>query len=186
MVVSVIDGTKAGQEQVTTVCSDAILRELLAELLEHGKQVRFRARGGSMYPSIQDGEFITVTPVTLQEIQVGDVLVYQHIDTKKVIVHRLIKIQKDSAHSWPFLLFAGDDSVCCDAPAYAPDYLLGRVVAVEGNGRRVSLESKLNRMRGWFKVQCMLFCPRTLRTVMRRARRGPARIAYFLASRGRA
>lgn len=156
--------------------SDAILRELLFELLNEGKKVRFRAKGWSMYPSIRDGELVTVTPVGLGDIKAGDVLAYQNKKTKKIVVHRLINIRRPNTGPSAILLFAGDSSLCYDAPVYGSDYLLGKVIAVERNGTRMSLERKLNCVRGWFRVQIVLFCPRRLWVLVRGERLGAARM----------
>jgi len=51
-----------------------IFSGIIEEALAHGTAVRFRAEGTSMYPTIRDGETITVVAVSTDEVVRGDVL----------------------------------------------------------------------------------------------------------------
>jgi Peptidase S24-like len=46
----------------------------LIERLQRGETVQWRPHGNSMTPRIHSGDLVTVAPVTLAEIQVGDVV----------------------------------------------------------------------------------------------------------------
>jgi phage repressor protein C with HTH and peptisase S24 domain len=65
-----------------------------AALVEHvvgtGMSIRFRACGDSMYPTILDGDVITVAPVAAHEVVRGDILLYR--DGDRVLAHRLISV----------------------------------------------------------------------------------------------
>ena len=54
-----------------------LLLDLTAELLSRGTTVRFRPSGRSMYPSIQEGELITVEPVVPSDVKLGDIILYR-------------------------------------------------------------------------------------------------------------
>ncbi|RLC78281.1 MAG: signal peptidase I [Chloroflexi bacterium] len=134
--------------------SSTILRELFGELLKEGKGIRFQARGCSMYPSIRDEEFITVVPVELSELKVGDILAFQDKESKKIVVHRLIKIEKDDGVP-SLLISAGDNLTSPDPPICPSEYILGKVVRIERDGREINLESRLNCLRAYLKA-CVL------------------------------
>lgn len=91
-----------------------------------------------MYPTIRDGEMLTVEPVNVREVKRGDILLYK---TKhRVIAHRLVGIEgeEDAAR---VLILRGDSLATCDAPVRA-EQVLGRVIAVERKGRRVKLTGR--------------------------------------------
>ncbi len=64
--------------------------EVTAALLRRGNSVRFRATGSSMYPTIREGEAITVEFVEPRDVQRGDILLYR--SAKRVIAHRVVAI----------------------------------------------------------------------------------------------
>jgi phage repressor protein C with HTH and peptisase S24 domain len=47
-----------------------------AELLRNGYGIRFEARGSSMFPTINDGESVTVEPIGARDVRRGDILLY--------------------------------------------------------------------------------------------------------------
>ena len=136
--------------------SSTILRELFGELLKEGKGIRFQARGCSMYPSIRNEEFITVVPVELTELKVGDILAFQDKESKKIVVHRLIKIEKNNRVP-SLLISAGDNLSSPDPPIYPSEYVLGKVIRVERDGKEINLGSKLNRIQAYLKACVLLF-----------------------------
>jgi hypothetical protein len=64
------------------------------DLLRRGNRVRFRAPGYSMYPTILHEDVITVEPVKVESIKVGDIVLYQ--SENSVIAHRVVKIKNKS------------------------------------------------------------------------------------------
>jgi ubiquinone/menaquinone biosynthesis C-methylase UbiE/signal peptidase I len=119
-----------------------VLSELSRELLRKGNSVRFQAKGWSMHPFIQDGDFITVVPIENSSIKTGDVVLYSP-DGNRIIVHRVVKrYKKDINRS---MLVKGD------ALGGAPEKIdiqnvLGKVVSVERGEHRISLDRGLNRV----------------------------------------
>jgi signal peptidase I len=71
--------------------------DMSTELLRQGKNVRFRAPGLSMHPTIKEGEIITVVPISSFDIKRGDILLY--IVGKKVIAHRVVRIKREKNDS---------------------------------------------------------------------------------------
>ena len=104
---------------------------VIEELLGGGHPVRFRAPGGSMHPTIRDGEIITVGPLGQSPVQVGDVVLYRR--GRAAIAHRVIGLQ-----SGGFVL-RGDAAHSCDRPIERAQ-VLGRVVGIERDGRSVGVD----------------------------------------------
>lgn len=125
-----------------------LLLDLTADLLSRGTRVRFRPSGRSMYPSIREGELITVEPVAPRDVKVADIVLYR--SERGLIAHRLVGTQRiqctaltQSSVLSPhhFFLLRGDTSSSWDEPVEAHQ-ILGRVVFVERNGRSIALASR--------------------------------------------
>jgi signal peptidase I len=127
-----------------------VVPELISHLLAEGHAVRFSAPGDSMYPTICDGDMITVTPVKTACVKAGDIILYRH--KSGVAAHRVIRIAKNGNsrsrefppesrskdhHLQSYYILRGDAAVVCDDPVGA-DQVLGKVVLVERDGRRIN------------------------------------------------
>ncbi|MGD8345433.1 MAG: S24 family peptidase [Desulfobacterales bacterium] len=127
-----------------------VFPELISHLLTEGHIVKFSAPGDSMYPTICDGDIITVAPVQTACVTSGDIILYRH--KSGVAAHRVMRIIKRSEdHSRSALndlknrsssekrhiILRGDAAVVCDDPVGA-DQVLGKVVLVERDGRRIN------------------------------------------------
>lgn len=123
--------------------------KICTELLREGHSVKFRAPGDSMYPTICDGDVITVRPIETAAITIGDIILYRH--KAGVAAHRVIRMAKTNAtdfqpsppKSRPSVLspqscfiLRGDAAVVFDDPVSA-DQILGKVTLVEREGRRI-------------------------------------------------
>ncbi len=131
-----------------------LLLDLTSELLSRGTRVRFRPSGRSMYPSIREGELITVEPVDPNDVKRGDIILYR--SERGVIAHRVVvgtdqpSSPTQSSVLSPHYFLRGDASLCCDQPV-AAHQILGRVIRVERDGRSVALASRGAKM--WHKVR---------------------------------
>ena len=136
-----------------------LFSELLEEVLNRGYYVRFPAPGDSMYPTIRNGDVITVTPLGASSVTIGDIILYQH--KSGVTVHRVMRIIKQSeensrgapqgpqnrslSETLHFFL-RGDAAVVFDDPVNA-DQILGKVTLVEREGRRIDPYTRGARIR---------------------------------------
>ncbi len=135
-----------------------IFPELISDLLTDGHKVKFHAPGDSMYPTICDGDVITVMPIETASITIGDIILYRH--KSGVAAHRVEHTHKrsegdsrgapkgsqnrSSSETLRFIL-RGDAAIVLDDPVSAGQ-ILGKVVIVERNGRLIdpySLKVKL-------------------------------------------
>ena len=71
----------------------------------------FVVTGGSMEPSIQKGSLVLVQPVSPSEVQVGDVITFQHFD--QMTTHRVTSISTTSLGGLGFTT-KGDANVIAD------------------------------------------------------------------------
>ena len=126
-----------------------LLLDLTAELLSLGTSVRFRPSGRSMYPSIRDGELITVEPVVASAVTLGDIVLYR--SQRGLIAHRVVgSSPTQSSVLSPHYFLRGDASLSCDQPVVA-EQILGRVIRVERDGRSLALASRGAKL--WHKAR---------------------------------
>jgi signal peptidase I len=95
-----------------------------------------------MYPSILNGDEITVEPIKPEAIEIGDIILYR--DQENLIAHRVVKIEfKNDIHNHAqssvlspqsCFILRGDARPVCDDPV-AAEQVLGKVVLIETNGR---------------------------------------------------
>jgi signal peptidase I len=114
----------------------ADFRELARNILRNGHQVHFRARGGSMYPFIKDGDVLEVTPYAEKLIiRCGDVLLIE-TNTGKFLTHRVVNIKHH--HGKDYYMIKSDASDSTDG-WFRSENILGRVDVIERGSRRIWL-----------------------------------------------
>ena len=105
---------------------------VIEEALANRTSVRFRAEGDSMYPTIRDGDTITVAAVATGDVVRGDILLCRH--GARWLAHRVVG---DATRGGERVFeMRGDAKGSCDAPVPA-SALSGRVMCVERNGRLI-------------------------------------------------
>ena len=107
------------------------------EVLGRGRVLRFKAKGGSMSPFIQNGDVVEVVPLR-GKINLGDVVLYCSSYGSPVI-HRVIRKDKRN------LIIKGDSALNSDQPVLSKQ-VLGRVMVVEKNGWHLRLDSPMGRL----------------------------------------
>lgn len=122
------------------------LLKISSSLIKKNASIRFRAKGFSMRPFIQDGDRITVSPLQNSPVKVGDVVLYKTADGQ-AIVHRVIR--KTTIDSKAVFFIKGDAAFGQSENVDA-EMVLGRVAAIERNGRKRKLDTKLYRIIGLF------------------------------------
>jgi hypothetical protein len=105
-------------------------------LIDAGLSVRFRAGGGSMSPTIADGEYLIVAPIDAAQVSIGDIVFCQM--RRGPVAHRVCAIDARPHNERQFILY-GDASLDGDLPVTAHQ-LRGQVVAVERGGARLGLK----------------------------------------------
>jgi uncharacterized repeat protein (TIGR01451 family) len=113
---------KRDSRQFAVVCEAA---------LDDGLRVRFRADGRSMQPNILDGDTVIVAPISAGKPRRGDIALTKC--DRGFVLHRVIGWDKATGA----LITRGDAGQENDAPA---GKLLGKVIAIEREGRVISFE----------------------------------------------
>lgn len=115
--------TRSAADRPTTQA----FQELVNDMLARGIRFRFQAKGRSMLPLIQDGEFVHVEPAGATALRVGDVVLSRA--EHEVKLHRIIRRNSDS------VITKGDASIDADDPIHQ-SCVLGKVVAKECSATR--------------------------------------------------
>ncbi len=124
--------------------SNSNLLKLSSDLLERETSIRFRAKGFSMRPFIQDEDMITVSPLRNSPVRIGDVVLYKTADDQ-AIVHRAIQKTRIDGRT---VFFIKGDAAFDKPEEMDARRILGRVAAIERNGRERKLDRKLHRTIG--------------------------------------
>ena len=132
--------------------SKVALVELLKAVTEKKRSFRVQANGFSMYPFIKDGDYITISPLTSSNPQLGDVVAFIHPHKKKLIVHRVIKRKRDH------YLIKGDNNPASDGLIPKVN-ILGYVTKVEKDGKLIHFGSGFERVFIAFMSQKNLLRP---------------------------
>ena len=123
---------------------NADLLELSKDIFRKGKSIRFQAKGWSMRPFIRDGDFIVVSPIKNSSIKTGNV-VFCITTENKIKVHRVIRKHEKGNR---IIMFIKGDATFSSPEKVEMQNVIGKVVAVERNGRKKRLDTKLYQMKG--------------------------------------
>lgn len=147
-----------GNGQVRVVTNDAF-GHLASELLAQGLRVRFTVSGTSMRPFLEEGDIVTLAPVTPADLKIGDIALVRR-SPDSLTLHRLVRKMKGSQ---PLLVFKGDAVSESDEPVI-PHQVIARVTEIQKAHKRISLQGWTAIARNWLLAQ-----KSTLRAIGRRA-----------------
>jgi len=114
------------------------------ELLGRGWQVRFRAEGESMRPNILNEDAIVVSPLAASGVRRGEVVLSRSEDG--IRAHRVMEKDRFSGD----IVTRGDSGQENDTPTH---FVLGKVIAIERDGRKNSVTKSGQRFLHAFRVQ---------------------------------
>jgi len=114
-----------------------IFRDVTSELLRRGHRVRFRAEGDSMVPTIRGGEAILVEPVAPAELRQGDIALYRA--KRGLTAHRVVRVE---TRREPVAFAIRGDAAGSADEWVEQGQIMGRVIAVEQNRRRILLDAR--------------------------------------------
>jgi hypothetical protein len=92
-----------------------------------------------MYPLIRDGDMVLVTPVVMEQVNVGDVICFRV--GKQVRAHRVVRYISEGQCSLP--VTRGDNLLPEDGPIREAADLFGVVRIVHRGNRRIRLDRGL-------------------------------------------
>jgi len=109
--------------------------EQARQLLSRSLPVELRMSGSSMSPGIEDGDIITVEPITAEPIKAGDIVLY-HSRFDTAVIHRVVRLERSSSERC--IVTRGDAASHNDGPVPL-HRVLGRVSRVERAGERIRM-----------------------------------------------
>ncbi len=122
--------------------------DLAKGILSGCHRVRFRAKGGSMQPLIQNGDLLEVIPLGQKPVRLGDVLLVE-TNLRQVMAHRVIRIKDRNGN--PAYLIKGDLLATPDG-WFTAESILGRVDLLERNNKVIVLSSPAQYIMALWKV----------------------------------
>jgi hypothetical protein len=128
-----------------------LLGELLRDILATGLCCRFRSKGHSMSPFVEDGDIVTVSPLRDACATFGRLVAFHCPRTGKLIIHRVIGTKGNQ------YLTKGDNASEPDCLIPKKD-VLGCVWQIERNGRRIYLGLGMERLAIGFLSRMGLLC----------------------------
>ena len=127
---------------MNTGADSQLFEEMIRELLRQGLSARFQARGGSMSPTIRDGDIVEVTPVIVRKLRKDDIVL-----AKSNYGFRLHRLVSADFHNDVFIT-RGDYSHEND-PALKASQILGVAHAKEVRVGRHIVQARFQGVRGW-------------------------------------
>jgi signal peptidase len=112
--------------------------ELVAEVVRTFGGIRLRVTGTSMLPAVRPGDVLTIGRVRLEEISPGELVLARR--STRLFAHRVRGYAR--SHE-PYLTTRGDRLPHDDPPVFRSD-LVGKVTALERNGRQIAPDERLN------------------------------------------
>ena len=112
---------------------------LAEEVVRAFGEVRLRVFGTSMVPSILPGDVVSIRRARSDEIRLGEMVLF--VDKGRFFVHRVVgrKVFAPAGVPEQVFLITRGDRLRQDDPPVPPPALLGRVVSLERNNRRIDL-----------------------------------------------
>jgi signal peptidase I len=120
---------------------------LAGEIVRSFGEVRLRVFGTSMVPSIHPGDLLTIQRAGLSEISPGEVVLF--LQKGRLFVHRVVdrKVAGTAVGLEGSYLITRGDRLRHDDPPVSSSELLGRVVCIERDNRKVEIAShRSNRL----------------------------------------
>ena len=109
--------------------------EQARQLLSRSLPVELRMSGSSMSPAVEDGDIITVQPITGDLIKPGDIVLYQsRFDT--AVIHRVVRLERASSER---CVVTRGDAASHNDPPVPLHRVIGRVSRVERAGERITM-----------------------------------------------
>lgn len=110
--------------------SNAVTAGLIKAVFAKKALFRFKVKGFSMFPFIQDGDVITLSPVSYSPIGLGKSVACVCPVTKRLIVHRIVGKKKGR------YLVKGDNIPKADG-LIDKEHILGYVTAIERKNKNI-------------------------------------------------
>jgi hypothetical protein len=141
--------------------------DLSSEILGRGSALRFRAHGSSMLPFIRAGDILTIEPVPVTALKVGDVVFYRAAGDG-LIAHRLVGREM---HNGQMILLMRGDATTSPAERIQPEQILGRAASLQRGRKTIPQDRGLWRRAAllWLRLSPLRFFLLRLAHAVKRA-----------------
>lgn len=123
---------------------------IIDALIRKGVSVKFRVNGTSMLPGIRTGDVIQLSPFQGRFPELGDVVARMADSHQSIVIHRIIKIQKQG------YLIKGDSLFKADG-LFHRESIIGFVSGIQRENREILLD-KAKRKRDILLSTYRIFC----------------------------
>lgn len=121
----------SGQRHFISFRNARVNGDLVKHALDLHGRFKLKARGGSMFPVIRDGEVIEIIPIDPETIRVGDI-VMTVFNNERYVIHRVVRFLKKEC-----LIYTKGDSIDAVDPPAGSDEFLGIVNWYAHKGRMI-------------------------------------------------
>lgn len=111
------------------------LLEMMSVVLAKGSNIRIRAKGGSMVPFIRNHDTITIAPLSLSKIRLGDIVAFKNLTEENHIllsIHRIVRLLDNET-----FIIRGDNTSKHPDGLIPKNQILGKVIKIERDKRIV-------------------------------------------------
>lgn len=121
---------------------------ILLEELIRGRPICVRCASSSMMPQIIPGDMLTITPVSRDQLQRGDIVLMRA--GEEMIAHRLLAIRETAGRK--YAVTRGDGVNRLDAPVLL-ECIVGKVSGIRRDGReRILKNNHAGRLKAWLSL----------------------------------
>ncbi len=121
--------------------------------LEHGLFF-IQATGFSMRPFVRGGDRLIIRKTNVQDLKIGDIILYKLGNNSPHICHRLVK--KINSNQGIKLFARGDSFNFLDDPILEEN-IQGCIIGILRNGRVINLRNKFQSILNWLIAQFYVF-----------------------------
>jgi len=139
-----------GQRHVISFRNARVNGDLIKQALDLHGRFRLKARGGSMYPLIRDGELIEIIPLDPEKVRFGDIIMTV-FGNERYVIHRVVRLKRGEK-----IFYTKGDSIDAVDPPAGPDEFLGIVHWYAHRGRIIQSRRGLMRLTAPFLAGCSL------------------------------
>ncbi|CAM3818318.1 S24 family peptidase [Sphingobacterium prati] len=140
--------TEHSEDNKTRIISNDLYFTEVQRMLDEGKEVRIRIKGGSMRPFIQDGDSVLLLAYRGEALQLGANLLAKH--QGKYVFHRYVKKKNGE------IVLAGDGNlVLCEYVTTKDILAVAHIHYPKDTSRSININSLWNRIcgLGWYHIR---------------------------------
>ena len=130
---------------------ERVCRDLIADSLMAGREVRLRVNGSSMLPALWPGDELLIAPLSGAKPERGEILLYMRED--RLFAHRVVTPSGERDEGY---VITRGDGIIADDPPVSPSEFLGTVATVFRRGREVPVRKPSRAQRLTSSMVCRL------------------------------